>query len=176
MSDIDLQRVRPHRGRSRPIATSSVISHGHAIPEDTMARVGRLLVTAAILGSGPVFAWADLSRTHSFNPRWTPHARFHDASAVVTELGWSITSLWLLWRRGTRDQGELALKIASLHPVLAYAPFLIPEAVPGAESEDEPGKLPRVAGVPGNLFGAGVVSGLSALGYLLGRGEDRLSR
>jgi hypothetical protein len=48
--------------------------------------------------------------------------------------------------------------------------------VPGAEAEDEPGKLPRVAGVPTNLFAAGVVSGLSALGYLLARGEDRVSR
>jgi hypothetical protein len=140
-----------------------------------MARVGRLLVTAAILGSGPVIAWADLSRTHVFNPRWTPHARFHDASAVVTELGWSIASLWLLWRRGTRDQRELALKIAALHPVLAYAPFLIAEALPGAGAEDEPGKIPRVAGVPANLFAAGVWSGLSALGYLLARGEDPLT-
>jgi hypothetical protein len=96
--------------------------------------------------------------------RWTPHARFHDASAVVTELGWSIACLWLLWRRGTRDQREIALKIAALHPVLAYAPFFIAEAVPGAGAEDEPGRLPRVAGVPANLFAAGVVSGLSALG------------
>lgn len=47
-----------------------------------MARVGRLLFTAAILGTGPSFAWFDLRRTHIFNPRWTPHARFHDASAV----------------------------------------------------------------------------------------------
>ena len=141
-----------------------------------MARVGRLLVTAAILVTGPGHAWADLNPTHVFNPRWTPHARFHTASAVVTELGWSIASLWLLWRRGTRDQRELALKIAALHPVLSYAPFFIAEAVPGAEAEDEPGEIPRVAGVPGHLFVAGVLSGLSALGYLLARGEGRISR
>jgi hypothetical protein len=77
-----------------------------------MKGLGRLLVTAAIVGTGPSFAWFDLNRTHIFNPRWTPHARFHDASAVVTEVGWSIASLWLLWRRGTRDQRELALKIS----------------------------------------------------------------
>jgi hypothetical protein len=141
-----------------------------------MAKVGRLLVTAAILGTGPGFTFFDLNRTHVFNPLWTPHARFHDASAVVTELGWSIASLWLLWRRGTRDQRELALKVAALHPVLAFAPFLIAEAVPGAEAEDEPGKIPRVAGVPVNLLWAGVWSGLSALGYVLARGEDRISR
>jgi hypothetical protein len=40
-------------------------------------------------------------------------------------------TLWLLWRRGTPCQRELALKIAALHPVLAYAPFFIAEAVPG---------------------------------------------
>src|SRR5215469_12048034 len=141
-----------------------------------MKRVGRLLVTAAILGTGPVFAWADLSRSHVFNLRWTPHARFHDASAVVTVLGWSIASLWLLWRPGTRDQRNLALKIAALHPVLSYAPFFVAETLPGAEAEDEPGEIPRVAGVPANLFGAGIMSGLSALGYLLARGEDRMSR
>lgn len=97
-----------------------------------MARVGRLLVTAAILGSGPGHVWADLNRTHVFNPQWTPHARFHDASAVATEMGWSIAALWLLWRRRTRDQRGLALAIAALHPVLSYAPFFLAEAVPGA--------------------------------------------
>jgi hypothetical protein len=61
-----------------------------------MARAGRLLVTAAVLGSGLGHAAADLNRTHVFNPRWMPHARFHTASAVATELGWSIASLWLL--------------------------------------------------------------------------------
>jgi hypothetical protein len=141
-----------------------------------MARVGRLLLIAAILCTGPSFAWFDLNRTHIFNPRWPPHARFHDAAAVATELGWSIASLWLLWRRGTPGQRGLALKIAALHPVLAYAPFFIAEAVPGAEAEDEPGKLPRVAGVPGNLAGAGVMSGLTVLGYLLARSEDRTAR
>lgn len=55
-----------------------------------MARVGRLFVTAAVLGSGIGHALADLNRTHVFNPRWMPHARFHAASAVATDVGWSI--------------------------------------------------------------------------------------
>jgi hypothetical protein len=33
-----------------------------------MARVGRLIVTAAILGTGPGFALFDLNRTHIFKP------------------------------------------------------------------------------------------------------------
>jgi hypothetical protein len=141
-----------------------------------MARVGRLLVTATVLGSGIGHALADLNRTHVFNPRWMPHARFHAASAVATDAGWSITSMWLLRRPGTRDEQELALKIAALYPILSFAPFFIAVAVPGSGAEDEPGEIPRVAGVPVNLFVAGVMSSLSALGYLLARADDRTSR
>jgi hypothetical protein len=134
-----------------------------------MVRVGRLLVTAAVLGSGIGHAVADLNRSHVFNPRWMPHARFHTASAVTTDVGWAVTSLWLLQRPGTRAERELALKIAALSPILSYAPFFVAEAVPGSEAEDAPGEVPRVAGVPVNLLVAGVMSGLSALGYLLAR-------
>ncbi|GLW99034.1 DUF6640 family protein [Microtetraspora sp. NBRC 16547] len=141
-----------------------------------MARVGQLLVTAAVLGTGISHALADLNRTHVFNPRWTPHARFHAASAVATDVGWSIAALWLLWRPGTRRERDLALKVAALHPILTYAPFYIAVALPGSEAEDEPGQIPRVAGVPVNLFVAGVASGLSVLGYLLARADDRRSR
>ena len=105
-----------------------------------MARVGRLLVAAAVLGSGIDRAWADLNRSHVFNPRWTPHARFHAASAVATDVGWSIASLWLLRRPGTRDERELALKIAALHPILSYAPFFIAAATPGPSLRTSPGR------------------------------------
>jgi hypothetical protein len=54
-----------------------------------------------------------------------PHARFHAASAVATSLGWSIASLWLLRRPGTREKQELAPKIAALCPILNYAPIFI---------------------------------------------------
>jgi hypothetical protein len=142
----------------------------------TRARIGRLLVTTAVVGSGIGHAAADLNRTHVFNPRWMPHARFHAASAVVTDVGWSAVSLWLLRRPGSGDAQELALKVAALSPILSYAPFFLAEALPGSEAEDEPGAVPRVAGVPVNLLVAGVLSGLSALGYLLTRTDEGPSR
>ena len=141
-----------------------------------MARVGRLVLAAAVAGSGISHAAADLNRTHVFNPRWTPHARFHAVSAVATNVGWSIVCLWLLWRPGTPREQQVALKIAALCPVLNYGPFFIAVAVPGSEAEDEPGQAPRVAGVPVNLVAAGVMSGLSALGYLLARAADPACR
>ncbi len=79
-----------------------------------------------------------------------PHARVHAVSAVATDVGWSIASLWLLRRPGTRDEQELALKIAALYPILSYAPFFIAVVVPGSEVEDEPGEILRVAGMPVN--------------------------
>src|SRR5262249_15633889 len=62
-----------HKGRRMHshTATAPASTCGQVLPEDTMAKAGRLLMTAAILGTGPVFAWADLSHTHVFNPRWT---------------------------------------------------------------------------------------------------------
>jgi hypothetical protein len=105
-----------------------------------------------------------------------PHARFHAASALATDIGWSIASLRLLWRPASRADQELALKIAALYPILSYAPFFIAVAVPGSAAEDEPGQVPRVIGVPANLFAAGVISNLSMLGYLLARADARTSR
>src|SRR5258708_10117960 len=133
-------RARPQGRRSRGPLRLRRAPSGQALPEDTMARVGRLLVTTAVLGSGIGHALADLNRTHVFNSRWMPHARFHVASAVATNVGWSIASLWLLRRPGTRDERELALKIAALCPILSYAPFFIAVAVPRAEREDGPGR------------------------------------
>jgi hypothetical protein len=154
-------------------AESCWVRLGHG---DTIVNVGRLLVATAVVGSGTSHALADFNRTHVFNRRWTPHARFHAASSVVTDLGWTVASLWLLCRQGTRDERELSLKIAALYPILSYAPFFIAVTMPGSELEDKPGDIPRVAGVPLNLFVAGVASGLSALGYLLARREDREPR
>lgn len=63
-----------------------------------MARVGRLLLTAAALGGGVSHALADVNRTHVFNPRWTPHARFHAASSVATDVS-SLSALGYLLAR-----------------------------------------------------------------------------
>jgi hypothetical protein len=48
-------------------------------------------------------------------------------------------------------------------------PFFPALAISGADVEDEPGHLPRVAGVPINLLPAGLIPVSCALGYLLHR-------
>ena len=54
-------------------------------------------------------------------------------------------------------------------PFIAWAPFFVAFATPGAEVEDEPGHLPRIAGIPLNLVPATVVPFISAIGYYLYR-------
>jgi hypothetical protein len=108
---------------------------------------------------------ADLNRTHVFNPRWRPHGRFHGMAGWGTITASQLLALRLVWRRvETPAQGDLALKVAALLPVLAWAPFFVAVATPGAGVEDEPGQLPRVLGIPLNLIPATLVPAVSALG------------
>jgi hypothetical protein len=134
-------------------------------------RVSQLVLTGAAIGTIVGTARADLTRTHVFNPAWPPHARFHNVAALGTVTGTQLLGLWLVWRPATTPAArELAIKTAALLPVIAWAPFYAALATPGAAVEDEPGHLPRVAGIPLNLIPAALVPAISAIGYLLHRG------
>ncbi|TRO37820.1 hypothetical protein EQ845_04845 [Pseudomonas putida] len=51
--------------------------------------------------------WADVlgpfAQEHIFNPRWPPHAKFHDAQYICMSMLISVIALWLLWRRDHRQ-------------------------------------------------------------------------
>jgi hypothetical protein len=93
---------------------------------------------------------ADWNRTHLYNARWPPHAKFHDAWTILLGAGLGGLAIHLLWRRGSDPELELALG-AGL-PALFWAgqggSYLFPGTA-GMESEF-PGVLPRVAGIPLN--------------------------
>jgi hypothetical protein len=133
-------------------------------------RTSRLVLTGAAVGTIVGTARADLNATHVFNPDWPPHARFHGAAGWGTVAGAQLVALWLLWRpaSSTAEQ-DLAARTAALLPAVAWAPFFAALATPGTAVEDEPGHLPRVAGVPLNLVPATLVPAVAALGYLLHR-------
>jgi hypothetical protein len=119
-----------------------------------------------IIGTGR----ADLNRTHVFNPRWPPHARFHGMAGWGTITATQLLALWLTWRpTGHAEEKDLGIRIAATLPVLAWTPFFAAVVTPGAAVEDEPGELPRVAGVPLNLFPATLVPAISVFGYWLHR-------
>ena len=133
-------------------------------------RISRLLLSGAALGTIVGTGRADLNRTHVFNPNWPPHARFHAAAGWTTIAGSQLLALWLVWRPGERHaERDLAVRIAALLPAIAWLPFFPALVTPGTAVEDEPGHLPRVAGVPANLVPAALVPAIAGLGYLLHR-------
>jgi len=132
-------------------------------------RISRVVLSGAAAGTIAGTGYADLNRTHVLNPAWPPHARFHGASGWGTVAGSQLLALWLLWRPGQQADDELAVATAALLPVICWAPFFAAVCTPGAAVEDEPGHLPRLAGVPLNLVPAALIPAICALGYMLHR-------
>ncbi|KAI1205486.1 uncharacterized protein F4807DRAFT_464573 [Annulohypoxylon truncatum] len=64
-----------------------------------MGLLGRLLLTidAAGLAVGAVVADC-LNETHMFNPRWRPHAKFHNAQTVALAIILAALTLYYSWR------------------------------------------------------------------------------
>jgi hypothetical protein len=133
-------------------------------------RISRLVLTGAAIGTIVGTGRADLNRTHVFNPNWPPHARFHGVAGWGTVAGSQLLALWLLWRPGQQSgEHDLAVKTAALLPTISWVPFFFALSTPGTAVEDEPGHLPRFAGVPANLVPATLIPAISALGYALHR-------
>lgn len=45
---------------------------------------------------------ADWNATHVFNPKWTPHAKFHNAQTITLSVVTAGLTLWQLWRHWCR--------------------------------------------------------------------------
>lgn len=126
-------------------------------------------VLALVAGATAVGGFAaDWNRTHLFNPRWPPHAKFHDAQTIVlgTMLGGS--GLYFLHRGRGRHDTALAAALPAFFWAAQGASFAFPGAA-GLEAEF-PDLVPRVRGVWINeRFASGPMLALAALGYGLER-------
>ena len=76
-----------------------------------MPLVSRLLFTLSGVGLTLGAHLADLSRSHMFNPRWPPHAKFHTGQTLSMSLLLSLLTICFAWRR-TSDQGEAVFATA----------------------------------------------------------------
>ncbi len=122
-------------------------------------RGGRLLaaLNLATAVNGILIDW---NRTHLFNPRWPPHARFHDAMTISLGLLLGLLGLRALRRGDARG--------AALGPALFFGAQLSAFAYPGARGiESEfPGLAPRLGPVRLNEAPVALAMlGLTALGY-----------
>ncbi len=60
--------------------------------------IGRAILSGAAVFTAVGGVLADWNRTHLFNPRWTPHAKFHDGWTILLGGGLGANSLYLLWK------------------------------------------------------------------------------
>ena len=65
-------------------------------PQLKIAR-GLLTLNALITGIGAYAA--DWSDSHVFNPKWTPHAKFHNGQTMSSAAALASLTLYYTWRR-----------------------------------------------------------------------------
>lgn len=62
--------------------------------------LGKVLLSVGALFPAVGAFLADWNETHLFNPKWTPHAKFHDAQTITLAAEAAGLSLWYLWGPG----------------------------------------------------------------------------
>lgn len=110
---------------------------------------------------------ADWNETHVFNPRWPPHAKFHNGQTMSTGLGLGLLTAYFTWRRthtGTMAGALDNLWIATLFSSLYWVTQISAILYPGSDWCDEEF---RHLGTP-QKRGAPVLLGVSWLAYGLG--------
>jgi hypothetical protein len=131
---------------------------------------GRWILSAVAATTAVGGYLADWNHTHLFNPRWPPHAKFHDAQTIALGSILGCGGLFLLWRR--KGEPEMDLALGALLPASFWIAQGISYAFPGAAGLDAefPNEVPRIAGVRvSEWMGSSLMLMLTALGYWLER-------
>ncbi len=74
--------------------------------------IGRVLLSASALSAAIGAYVADWNETHIFNPRWPPHARFHNAHTMLLGTALGIFTLYFLWSK--RWRGARGLEVGTI--------------------------------------------------------------
>ncbi|KAI1141876.1 hypothetical protein F5Y05DRAFT_374104 [Hypoxylon sp. FL0543] len=100
--------------------------------------LGRLLLTLDALGMcfGTIFADC-LNETHMFNPRWRPHAKFHNAQTVFLAIILSGLTLHYTWREAkTAELRREFLRVAAVTGSIYWIAGLLSILPPGTMGVD----------------------------------------
>jgi hypothetical protein len=63
------------------------------------ALLGRLIISLVAIFTAVTPYLADWNATHIFNPRWTPHAKFHNAQTMAFAAVLGVLAMVYVWRR-----------------------------------------------------------------------------
>ena len=105
---------------------------------------GRVLITLVALWAAFGSYIFDWNSTHIFNPRWPPHAKFHNAQSMLLGTTIGMLSLWVLWSE--EDVPNLRLRLAVILASLYWMTQAGAIMFPGTALVDpefvHPGQLP----------------------------------
>jgi hypothetical protein len=103
-----------------------------------MAKVlaGRLVLSFAAIFTAVTPYLADWNETHIFNPRWTPHAKFHNAQTMAFAALLGLLALGYTWRRRAHGNDRERLVTAGLFAGLYWATQGIAHFYPGVAYRD----------------------------------------
>ena len=83
-------------------------------------RIGAWILTAVALFtivSPYIFDW---NATHIYNPRWTPHAKFHNAQTMLMAVFLGLSTLYFTWRSAATVAEKRVQLTAAILFGLAY--------------------------------------------------------
>ncbi|ORY63931.1 uncharacterized protein BCR38DRAFT_514574 [Pseudomassariella vexata] len=66
--------------------------------------LGKSLLTVDAVGLLFGAVMADMSGSHMYNPRWPPHAKFHNAQTISLSVLLGVSTLVYTWRRPSSPQ------------------------------------------------------------------------
>ena len=114
---------------------------------------------------------ADWNVTHIYNPRWPPHAKFHNAQTMLLGVALGLGTLWFSARpAATAPARRVQLQAAALLAATYWLSQAFSGTFPGSAFIDpEFGPLPYVLGLPVQVFVDVVTLSIVALAYYLGR-------
>jgi hypothetical protein len=99
--------------------------------------IGRSLLSLVAVTTAVGGFIADWDHTHVFNPRWPPHAKFHNGQTMSTGLLLGASALYYLMRpawttshSAARDSLHLVVWLLSLNWVAQLSAVLYPGALP----------------------------------------------
>lgn len=102
------------------------------MPEITAGRVC-LTLDAIITCIGPFIA--DWNHTHVFNPRWPPHAKFHNGQTMSTGALLGLATLYYTWRSDPAPHTD-SIKTAAIFCSLYYIAAISAVFYPGSLAVD----------------------------------------
>ncbi|SMC32978.1 DUF6640 family protein [Chryseobacterium sp. YR221] len=115
---------------------------------------GKVLVTLVALVTLFGAYIADWNHTHIFNPRWPPHAKFHNAQTMLFGAVLGLLSLWFLWvQKGDRWViFRLSITFASLYWITQAMSILFPGTALFDPEFSYPGQWPVQFILDGVMF------------------------